>query len=155
MKIGCNSGKKICTLQTALQSQMSKSGCIFKEKSAPLKPALLSHLVHFITNLMIKKQKNKKKEIKKIREVGVKNLHQLHPTVKGSVILEKYLKKLIDRLEVDVLRLQNQNDRLRRECNHLKRENVTLRNAVADIAGDKLTVCKLLGEGTRESEVCQ
>jgi len=44
---------------------MLKSGCIFKEKSAPLKPALLSHLVHFITNLMIKNQKNNKKENKK------------------------------------------------------------------------------------------
>ena len=87
--------------------------------------------------------------------MAAKNLHQLHPTVKGSVILEKYLKKLIDRLEVDVLRLQNQNDRLRRECNHLKRENVTLRNAVAELAGDKVTACKLLGERTTESEVHQ
>lgn len=49
---------------------MSKSGCIFKEKSAPLKSALLSHLVHFITYLMIKNQKKIKKEDKKIREVG-------------------------------------------------------------------------------------
>ena len=69
--------------------------------------------------------------------------------------MEKYLKMLIDKIELENLRLQNQNDRLCRECNRLKHENVTLRNAVADIAGDKLTVCKLLGEGTRESEVCQ
>lgn len=66
--------------------------------------------------------------------------------------MEKYLKKLIDKLEVENLRLQNTNDRLCRECNRLKRENVTLRNAVADLAGDKVTACKLLGEGTRESE---
>ena len=59
--------------------------------------------------------------------------------------MEKYLKKLIDRLEVDVLRLQNQNDRL-------KRENAKLRNAVAEFVGDKLTACKLLGERTTESE---
>ena len=66
--------------------------------------------------------------------------------------MEKYLKKLIDRLEVDVLRLQNTNDRLCRECNRLKHENVTLRNAVAEIVGDKLTVCKVLGERMKESE---
>ena len=66
--------------------------------------------------------------------------------------MEKYLKKLIDRLEVDVLRLQNTNDRLCRECNRLKHENATLRNAVAEIAGDKVTACKLLGERMTESE---
>lgn len=59
--------------------------------------------------------------------------------------MEKYLKKLIDRLEVDVIRLQNQNDRL-------KRENAKLRNAVADLVGDRLTVCKVLGERQCESE---
>ncbi|MBP3335213.1 MAG: hypothetical protein J6L61_03575 [Ruminiclostridium sp.] len=66
--------------------------------------------------------------------------------------MEKYLKKLIDRLEVENLRLQNTNDRLCRECNRLKRENAKLRNAVAELVGDKLTACKLLGEGTTESE---
>lgn len=69
--------------------------------------------------------------------------------------MEKYLKKLIDRLEVDVLRLQNTNDRLCRECNRLKHENATLRNAVADLAGDKLTACEVLGERQCESEVRQ
>ena len=59
--------------------------------------------------------------------------------------MEIYLKKLIDRLEVDVLRLQNQNDRL-------KRENAKLRNAVAEIVGDKVTACKVLGERQCESE---
>ena len=88
-------GKKICTLQTALQSQTSKSGCIFKEKSAPLKPALLSHLVHFITNLMIKNQKNnKKREQKNKGKLAAKNLHQLHPTVKGIVFYGKIFKNV-------------------------------------------------------------
>lgn len=59
--------------------------------------------------------------------------------------MEKYLKKLIDRLEVDVIRLQNQNDRL-------KRENAKLRSAVADLVGDKVTACKVLGERQCESE---
>lgn len=59
--------------------------------------------------------------------------------------MEKYLKKLIDRLEVDVLRLQNQNDRL-------KRDNAKLRNAVTDLVGDKMTACKVLGERMKESE---
>lgn len=59
--------------------------------------------------------------------------------------MEKYLKKLIDRLEIENLRLQNQNDRL-------KRENAKLRNAVAEFLGDKVTACKLLGERTTESE---
>lgn len=84
--------------------------------------------------------------------MAAKNLHQLHPTVKGMYSMERYLKKLIDRLEVDVLRLQNTNDRLCRECNRLKRENAKLRNAVAELVGDKLTACEVLGEGTRESE---
>lgn len=66
--------------------------------------------------------------------------------------MEKYLKKLIDKLEIENLRLQNQNDRLCRECNRLKRENAELRNAVADLAGDRLTACKVLGEGMTESE---
>lgn len=66
--------------------------------------------------------------------------------------MEKYLKKLIDRLEVENLRLQNTNDRLCRECNRLKRENAKLRNAVADIAGDRVNVCKVLGERMKESE---
>lgn len=66
--------------------------------------------------------------------------------------MEKYLKKLIDRLEIENLRLQNQNDRLCRECNRLKRENGMLRSAVADIVGDKVTICKVLGERTTESE---
>lgn len=59
--------------------------------------------------------------------------------------MEKYLKKLIDRLEVDVIRLQNQNDRL-------KRENAKLRSAVADLVCDKVTACKVLGERQCESE---
>ena len=66
--------------------------------------------------------------------------------------MEKYLKMLIDKIELENLRLQYTNDRLCRECNRLKRENITLRNAVADLAGDKLTACKLLGERTTESE---
>lgn len=65
-------------------------------------------------------------------------------TTKGNE-MEKYLKKLIDRLEIENLRLQNQNDRL-------KRENAKLRNAVAEFLGDKVTACKLLGERTTESE---
>lgn len=69
--------------------------------------------------------------------------------------MEKYLKKLIDRLEVENLRLQNTNDRLCRECNRLKHENAKLRNAVAELAGDKVTACKLLGERQCESEVRQ
>lgn len=64
----------------------------------------------------------------------------------------KYLKMLIDKIELENLRLQNTNDRLCRECNRLKRENVTLRNAVAEFLGDKVTACKLLGERTTESE---
>lgn len=66
--------------------------------------------------------------------------------------MEKYLKKLIDRLEVENLRLQNTNDRLRREADRLKKENAKLRNAVADLVGDKVTVCKVLGERQCESE---
>lgn len=66
--------------------------------------------------------------------------------------MEKYLKKLIDKLELENFRLQNQNDRLHRECNRLKRESAKLRNAVADLVGDKVTACKLLGERTTESE---
>lgn len=66
--------------------------------------------------------------------------------------MEKYLKKLIDRLEIENLRLQNTNDRLCRECNHLKRENAELRNAVAELVGDRLTACKVLGEQTTDSE---
>lgn len=69
--------------------------------------------------------------------------------------MEKYLKKLIDKLEVENLRLQNTNDRLCRECNRLKRENAKLRNAVAELLGDKVTACKVLGERTTESEVRQ
>lgn len=81
-----------------------------------------------------------------------KNLHQLHPTVKGMYSMEIYLKKLIDKLEIENLRLQNTNDRLCRECNRLKHENATLRNAVAELVHDKLTACEVLGEGTTESE---
>ena len=66
--------------------------------------------------------------------------------------MEKYLKMLIDKIELENLRLQNTNDRLCRECNRLKHENVTLRNAVTEIVGDKLTACKLLGERMKESE---
>lgn len=66
--------------------------------------------------------------------------------------MEKYLKKLIDRLEVENLRLQNQNDRLRREADKLKKENAELQSAVAEFVGDRLTVCKVLGERTTESE---
>lgn len=66
--------------------------------------------------------------------------------------MEKYLKKLIDKIELENLRLQNTNDRLCRECNHLKRENAKLRNAVAELVGDRLTACKVLGEQTTDSE---
>lgn len=66
--------------------------------------------------------------------------------------MEKYFKMLIDKLELENFRLQNTNDRLCRECNRLKRENAELRNAVAEFVGDELTVCKVLGEGTTESE---
>lgn len=66
--------------------------------------------------------------------------------------MEKYLKKLIDKLELENFRLQNQNDRLHRECNRLKRESAKLRNAVADLVGDKVNVCKVLGKETPESE---
>ncbi len=66
--------------------------------------------------------------------------------------MEKYLKKLIDKLEIENFRLQNTNDRLRREADKLKKENAKLRSAVADIVGDRLTACKVLGEGTTESE---
>lgn len=69
--------------------------------------------------------------------------------------MEKYFKMLIDKLEIENLRLENTNDRLCRECNRLKRENVTLRNAVAELVGDKLTVCEVLGERQCESEVRQ
>lgn len=66
--------------------------------------------------------------------------------------MEKYLEKLIDKLEIENLRLQNQNDRLCRECNRLKRENKKLRSAVSDLVGDKVTACKVLGERMKESE---
>lgn len=66
--------------------------------------------------------------------------------------MEKYLKKLIDKFEIENLRLQNTNDRLRREANRLKRENAKLRSAVTDLAGDKVTACKVLGERMKESE---
>lgn len=66
--------------------------------------------------------------------------------------MEKYFKMLIDRLEVDVLRLQNTNDRLCRECNRLKRENAKLRSAVSALAGDRVNVCKVLGERMKERE---
>lgn len=66
--------------------------------------------------------------------------------------MEKYLKKLIDKLELENLRLQNTNDRLRREADKLKRENAKLRSAVSDLVGDKVTACKVLGEGMKESE---
>ena len=66
--------------------------------------------------------------------------------------MEKYFKMLIDKLEIENLRLENTNDRLCRECNRLKHENATLRNAVADPVGDELTACKLLGERMTESE---
>lgn len=66
--------------------------------------------------------------------------------------MEKYLKMLIDKIELENLRLQNTNDRLCRECNRLKHENAKLRSAVTDIVGDRLTACKVLGERTRESE---
>lgn len=80
------------------------------------------------------------------------NLHQLHPTVKGLLFMEKYFKMLIDRLEVENLRLQNTNDRLRREADKLKRENAKLRSAVSALAGDRVNVCKVLGERMKESE---
>ena len=66
--------------------------------------------------------------------------------------MEKYLKMLIDKPEIENLRLENTNDRLRRECNRLKHENAKLRNAVVELAGDKVTACKLLGERMTESE---
>lgn len=66
--------------------------------------------------------------------------------------MEKYLKKLIDRLEIENLQLQNTNDRLCREADRLKRENKKLRSAVSDLVGDKVTACKVLGEGMKESE---
>lgn len=66
--------------------------------------------------------------------------------------MEKYLKKLIDRLELENLRLENTNDRLRREVDSLKKENKKFRSAVTDLAGDRLTVCKVLGERMKESE---
>lgn len=66
--------------------------------------------------------------------------------------MEKYLKMLIDKLEIENFRLQNTNDRLRREAERLKRENKKLRNAVFELVGDKLTVCKVLGERQCESE---
>lgn len=69
--------------------------------------------------------------------------------------MEKYLKKLIDKLELENFRLQNTNDRLRREADKLKKENAKLRSAVTDLVGDRLTVCKVLGERTTESEVRQ
>lgn len=66
--------------------------------------------------------------------------------------MEKYLKKLIDKLELENLRLQNTNDRLRREADKLKRENGKLRNAVFELVGDNLTACEVLGERQCESE---
>ena len=66
--------------------------------------------------------------------------------------MEKYLKMLIDKPEIENLRLENTNDRLRRECNRLKHENAKLRTAVVELAGDKVTACKLLGERMTESE---
>lgn len=66
--------------------------------------------------------------------------------------MEKYLKKLIDKLEIENFRLQNQSDRLRREADRLKRENKKLRSAVSDLVGDKVTACKVLGERQYESE---
>lgn len=65
---------------------------------------------------------------------------------------EKLTQQLVDLLNEKVLRLQNTNDRLRREVDKLKRENAKLRSAVADIVGDKLTACEVLGERTTESE---
>lgn len=64
----------------------------------------------------------------------------------------KYLKMLIDKLELENLRLQNTNDRLCREADKLKKENAKLQSAIADLAGDRLTVCKVLGEQMKESE---
>lgn len=66
--------------------------------------------------------------------------------------MEKYLKMLIDKLELENLRLQNTNDRLCREADKLKKENAKLQSAIADLAGDRLTVCKVLGEQMKESE---
>ena len=66
--------------------------------------------------------------------------------------MEKYFKMLIDKLELENFRLQNTNDRLCREWNRLKRENAKLRSAVADLAGDRVNVCKVLGERMKESE---
>lgn len=66
--------------------------------------------------------------------------------------MEKYLKKLIDRLELENLRLENTNDRLRREVDSLKKENKKFQSVVTDLVGDRLTVCKVLGERMKESE---
>lgn len=66
--------------------------------------------------------------------------------------MEKYFKMLIDKLELENFRLQNTNDRLCREADKLKKENAKLRSAIAELLGDKVTACKLLGERTTESE---
>lgn len=66
--------------------------------------------------------------------------------------MEKYLKKLIDRLKLENLRLENTNDRLRREVDSLKKENKKFQSVVTDLVGDRLTVCKVLGERMKESE---
>lgn len=73
--------------------------------------------------------------------------------------MEKYLKMLIDKIELENLRLQNTNDRLCRECNRLKRENKKLarenaaarevRNMLCDFLVDELHIHELLnGEST-------
>lgn len=77
--------------------------------------------------------------------------------------MEKYLKMLIDKIELENLRLQNTNDRLCRECNRLKRENKklvkenaaahTVRNWLCDFVIDELHIHELLnGESTPDCD---
>lgn len=65
---------------------------------------------------------------------------------------EELTKQLVDLLNEKILRISNAYDRLCREADRLKRENKKLRSAVADIVGDRLTACKVLGERQCESE---
>lgn len=65
---------------------------------------------------------------------------------------EELTKQLVDLLNEKVLRISNAYDRVCKENRRLQRENAKLRSAVTDIVGDKLTVCKVLGERQCESE---
>lgn len=77
--------------------------------------------------------------------------------------MEKYFKMLIDKIELENLRLQNTNDRLCRECNRLTRENKKLarenaaarevRNMLCDFLVDELHIHELLnGESTPDCD---